>query len=189
MDLYGLTRGTPWSHDTFRTTLNTNVFESVVITRLIEEDPLYKAHLAKMFLDALNYQLTPDFLNQRFEHYDRISDWYGLGDEPYLKSLQEFLRERPAFVRRLVSRYLDVGPLHRVRIEGPANVVFTIDGREVRTGFSGWYQQGTQIHVRYEDQPERVVRWTVDGRQRPYKELLEIVRGNMVIRAGHVSRD
>ena len=71
MDLYRRA-SVPWRHDTFRTTLGPQAFESRVITRLIAEDPAYRDYLARAFLDALNYQLTPAFLDERYRHYRTV---------------------------------------------------------------------------------------------------------------------
>ena len=140
-DFY-MTAPVAWRQDTFGGSLRSGAFEARLISWLVAEDPAYRAYLAAAFLEALNYRLTPSFLDERFRHYRAVAERFGLGNESYLEILEDFLRQRPAYVREMVMRYLDPSPLYRVRIEGPPGVGFRINDHAVTAGFSGWYPRG-----------------------------------------------
>ena len=182
MDLYRST-GAPWRHDTFRTTLRSSAFEARLLRRLIADDPAYRDYLAGMFLDALNYQLTPAFLEERFRHYQSIVEAHGMEDDAYLDRLAEFFEERPSHVRKLLGEYLSLDSLHQVQVEGPAGASFQVNGHVVPHGFSGWYLEGTDIWVEFAAVPEGFSHWSVNGRRVPYHSVLHRVRRDVVIRA------
>ena len=162
MDLYGYVR-LPWRHDTFETTLGIGSFESRVLTQLIARDPIYREYLAEMFLDALNYRLTATFLDERYRYYREIAEQYGLEDDRYLETLQEFLVERPEHVRRLMTRYLDVEPLVRLRLEGRPGETFQLDGHVVPSDFMGWYLPGAEVTVRLDPPRDDFSHWLVNS--------------------------
>ena len=162
MDLYGYLRF-PWRHDTFKTTLGVGSFESRVLTQLINRDPAYREYLASMFLDALNYRLTPAFLDERYRYYRKIAERYGLEDDRYLDTLGEFLAERPDQVRRLMIRHLALDPLVRLRLEGRPGEAFQLDGHAVPPDFMGWYLPGTEVTVRLDQPREEFSHWLVNG--------------------------
>jgi hypothetical protein len=162
MDLY-LRAPQPWQQDTFRTTLNRPAVESRVITRLIADDPAYRDYLAAVFLDALNHRITPSFLLERYRHYQRIAETYGVRDLGYLDTLLRFLEFRPAHVRELLAQYLDLGPIYRYRVEGPDGVTFMINSHAESSGFSGWYAEGLEVTVALAEPRDDFSHWEVNG--------------------------
>ena len=182
MDLYRRDLD-PWSQDSFSGTLRWPAFEARIIRRLIDGDPLYREYLAGAFLDALNYRITPAFLNERYRHYRAVAEQYELENQRYLEILAEFLAYRPTYVRGMVVRHLNLDPLHRVRLEGPPGVTFRIDDRPVSSGFSGWYRQGTEVVVELAETADRFLHWSVGGRRVPSREVRQRVVGDLVIEA------
>ena len=162
MDFYGYVH-LPWRHDTFETTLGVGSFESRALTQLIDRDPVYRAYLADMFLDALNYRLTPSFLDERYRYYREIAERYELEDDRYLEPLREFLTERPDHVRRLLVKHLDLEPLGRLRLEGRPGEGLEVDGHPVPSDFIGWYLPGTEITVRLGPPSDDFSHWLVNG--------------------------
>ena len=162
MDFYGYVH-LPWRHDTFDTTLGVGSFESRALTQLIDRDPVYRAYLADMFLDALNYRLTPSFLDERYRYYREIAERYELEDDRYLEPLREFLTERPDHVRRLLVKHLDLEPLGRLRLEGRPGEGLEVDGHPVPSDFIGWYLPGTEITVRLGPPSDDFSHWLVNG--------------------------
>ena len=173
---------TPWSHDTLRSTIRPPALEARVIRRLIDEDPSYRDYLARMFLDALNYRITPAFLSERFRHYRTIAEQFGLEDDSYLKVIAEFLGLRPAYVRAMLSDHLDLD-LRRVELQGPPGALFRINEVPVSPGFVGWYIQGTQVVVELAGPADRFLHWSVGGRQIPDRQIQQPVDGTVTIRA------
>ena len=173
----------PWRQDTFDATIRPGALEARVVRRLIEDDPVYRRHLAEAFLNALNYRITLSFLAERFDHYRRIIAGFGLENDGYLEGLAEFLELRPAYVREMLARYLDAEPLHRLQIEGPPGAVFRVDDHPVPAGFSGWYVRGTEVWAEAEDTSGRFLHWSVGGRRVPAPRIRQIVAGDLVLRA------
>lgn len=172
-----------WRQDTFGATIRPEAFEAQVIGRLIRDDPAYREYLAGAFLDALNHQLTPAFLNERFRHYRAVVQEFGLENDAYLEALAEFLALRPTYVRTMLVQHLNLDPLHRVRLDGPPEAVFRINDRPVSSGFSGWYVQGTEVRVEIADGADRFVQWRVGDRRVPSREIRQRVGGDVVIEA------
>lgn len=173
----------PWRQDTFAATVRPGALEARIIRRLIEEDPLYRGYLADAFLDALNYRITPAFLDERFRHYRGVAERFGLEDDGYLEGLADFLEQRPAYVREMIVRHLNLDPLHRVRIEGPPGAVFRIDGQEVSAGFSGWYVRGTEVWVETAGAADGFLHWSVGERRFPSRRVGQRVVDDLVLRA------
>ena len=182
MDFFGDSPA-PWLHDTFRDTIRNEAFEAQVIRRLIDEDPAYRTYLASAFLNALNYRITPAFLDARFRHYQAVVDQFGFENDGYLKVLAKFLESRPAFVRSLLVRHLGLDPLHLVQLEGPPGIVFRINGREVAPGFSGWYVHGTEIRVGLAEVSRGFSHWNVGGLRVPFPEVWRRLGDDVVIKA------
>ena len=182
MDLYA-DASSPARQDSFRETLRQRAFESRVLRRLIEEDSEYRRYLADIFLDALNYQLTPSFLDERFRHYRETAERFGLGDARYLDVLEGFLEARPAFVRRLLVRHLDLEPLQPVQVESPATAVVRVNGHVVGSSFIGWYLPGTEVRVGLEAPHDEFSHWSVNGLRVDRPEIWHQVRARTMISA------
>ena len=151
-------------HDTFATTLNQPALESKILTRLIDEDPDYRGYLARIVTETLNHRLTPEFLSERFAHYEAIASRLGVGNRAFLEDLQFFLLLRPHEVRTLVTRHLGIGPAHQVRLAGPDAATFELDGRRVSSGFTGWYFEGTEVTLALATPSRGFSHWLVNDR-------------------------
>ena len=71
-----------------------------LLTRLLADDPAYRQYFERMWVDAMNYRLTPAFLRERFEHYRDVAITYGVQPLDYLEKLETFLRGSPRAVAR-----------------------------------------------------------------------------------------
>jgi hypothetical protein len=172
---YNLQADRPWQHDTFRV-----VFErigeprrgrreyevrSAVLTALISYDEPYRQFFKKVFVDAMNYRLTREFLDERYRFYERIAREYQVEHLEYLDVLREFLDNRPAFLRRLTEQYLNSEPSTKLTLRGPEGVRFVVDGFAVPNGFSGYYFPDMTIEISATDRAGApLVSWRVDGR-------------------------
>ncbi len=181
MDFYRRAHA-PWRHDTFAATIGPRTLEARIIRRLINDDPLYRDYLADVFLEALNYRLTPSFLSTRFRHYRSIATRHGV-EEDYLEILAQFLRFRAMYVRGMLRRHLDVPPLHRVHVDGPRGTRLRINGHPIAPGFIGWYPRGAPIDVELVGNPDGLQpHWSVDGRPMGSSEVRQRVRSDTEIR-------
>ena len=153
----------PWRQDTFRSTIRSRALEGQLIRRLLEEDPTYREHLVSAFLDALNYQLTPSFLEERFQHYRSIVQQFALESEDYLDGLAAFLGYRSTYIREILVRHLNLDRLYRMRVDGPPGAVFRVNDHRVSSGFSGWYANGGEVVVELAAASDEFHRWSVNG--------------------------
>ena len=181
MDFYGYVRAES-RHDTFETTLRKASFESRVLTQLIDRDPEYREYLAGLFLDALNYQLTPSFLGERYRYYRDAAEQYWLDDDRYLETLGGFLADRPANVRQLMVRYLQLEPLVRLRLDGPDGVGYRVNGHVVAPDFVGWYLPGTDVRVELDQPRSALSHWLVNGERVTSSEVTHQMEARTLIR-------
>jgi hypothetical protein len=161
-----------WSHDTFsglterirerRRGRRASEPRAYLFTRLLAEDPEYRAFFQRLWVDALNHRITPDFLRERFEHYRGIALQYGVGDLEYLQRIETFIERRPAFIRALAEQWLDTPPSVRCRVLGNRGI--EVDGVAVAAGFEGYYFPGMRVAL---DVPAaargRFSHWRING--------------------------
>jgi hypothetical protein len=163
MDLYRQAPA-PWEHDTFSTLLGKRELRSGLVTRLLDEDPRYAIRFKQTLGDALNHQLTPAFLMERFEYYGRIARALQVPDQDYLAILADFLHNRAGVIRRLAPEYLPQGESRRVRITAPTGATFEIDGYAGVAGYEGWYFDDTAVRIAVTGPwRQRFDRWVVNG--------------------------
>jgi len=113
-----------------------------ILTTLFRDDPKYRESFERAWVDAMNYRLTPAYLQERFDHYRDVAVTYGVKPLDYLPLLEQFLRERPAVLRRMVERYLRT-PTVSLRITTSRPVV--VDGHAFNARFDGYYFPGMRI--------------------------------------------
>ncbi|HEY8536871.1 MAG TPA: CotH kinase family protein [Vicinamibacterales bacterium] len=163
MDLY---RRAPvsWQHDTFRTLLRQPEVRSEIVTRLLAEDPDYARRFKSRLAEALNHQLTPAFLLERFEHYARLAQLLRVRDQSYLPVLHEFLRNRTAWLFERAATALPDGASYACEVRAPDGVTLRVDGHDVGASFAGRCFAGTSIRVEALPRGDVVIRgWRVNG--------------------------
>ncbi len=139
-----------------------------ILTRLIAEDPAFKARFKEAWIEAMVYRLNPDFLHERFDHYRDVAVTYGVKPQAYLPVLEDFLRRRPAVLRRMAERYLQT-PTFAVRVSSPQPVL--VDGHEVGASFDGYVFQGMRVTLGVPPGRERRFDyWRVNGQPQPRRQ-------------------
>jgi hypothetical protein len=135
-----------------------------LFTRLLAEDPDYRNLFKRMWVDAMNYRVTPAFLRQRIEYYRAIALQYGVPDLEYHRRIEEFFEHRPARIRQLAEQWLNTPPSVKCRLTGSGRVM--LDGHVVEPPFEGYYFPGMQLTL---DVPEpergRFSHWQIGGRR------------------------
>jgi hypothetical protein len=155
----------PWEHDTFRTLLGKRELRSEILTRLIDEDPRYRARLAGRLTEVLNHRLTPAFLEERYDYYGRAARALRVDDTRYLPILSDFLLHRSQVLRRLAPAYLAVGESLRCSVTAPDGVALDVDGYRVEGRYDGQYFSGLPIRVRVADAAGATLsHWLINGR-------------------------
>jgi hypothetical protein len=135
-----------------------------LITTLLDRDPEYRAHFMRVWTDVMNHALTPEFLDERFAHYDRLTTELGIDDRRFLPPLRRFLTERPARVWAGAEKWLSTGPAIPVALSS-GDVVVRVDGRAVARDWLGRYFPGTAVTLDVaEPSAARFSHWLVNGR-------------------------
>ncbi len=151
-----------WQHDTFHTILRQRDVRSEIVTRLLTDDPKYREMFKRRLVDALNHELTPDFLSERFDHYAVIGREYGVESTSYQADLAQFLKFRAAHLRALARESAMTGESFPVRITGAGASSLIVDGYPVGRSYEGWYFDKMPVTVRVGDGP-RISSWRVNG--------------------------
>lgn len=164
MDLYQRV-DQPWKIDTYRSLLGVSEARSRLLRRLLAEDPLFRQRFASVLVEMLNHRLTPAFLQSRVEHYRIAAAAHGLQSTAFLDIIEEFFRQRPAALRSLTQKYLNLGEPLPVSIEGTAGRTLMVDGHETAAPYRGMYFPETpvRIEVPIEHRPA-FAGWSVNGR-------------------------
>jgi formylglycine-generating enzyme required for sulfatase activity len=136
---------------------------ATLLTRLLTDDPAYRAYVAAMFDRVMNHHVTPAFLEERLAHYRAVATELSADDNAFLEPLAVFLERRPAFFRTLTEQWLDVGPSQPLRVSMPASAVVTIDDEPVRGSFDGRYLPDREIVLAIADGADHFVEWRVNG--------------------------
>jgi hypothetical protein len=136
-----------------------------IMASLLSEDAQYLEQFKRVWVEVMNYRLTPAFLMERFEHYRRVAITYGVTDRGYLERIRVFLTERPRIVRTLVERHLQTST---VTCKLTTTAPVTLDGHTVNTSFDGYYFQGMRLALDVpQDRVNHFARWRINGVSEP----------------------
>ena len=113
-----------------------------ILTTLLDEDADYRAYFMRRWTDALNHQLTPEFLAERYEHYRVLGEQLGLTNRQDLAPLKRFLDGRPGIVWQQAVEWLKTGPLLPLELGGGEALV---NGHRVAPGWHGQYFPGMRL--------------------------------------------
>jgi formylglycine-generating enzyme required for sulfatase activity len=167
-----------WNQDSYQTLLeriaerrrgrNRAEPRSVLLTRLLSQDPEYRAFFKRIFLQVMNHRVTDAFLAERYEHYLDVGEQLRVENLDYLPRLHEFLERRPAFFRLITEQWLNSPPSQPVTLIAPEGVPLLIDGEQVQTGYRGLYFPDLEVSVDVPaDYRARLTGWRVNGRAAP----------------------
>jgi len=132
-----------------------------ILTTLLDEDPDYRAYFMKRWTDALNHQITPEFLADRYEHYRAIGEQLGLTNRQDLAPLKRFLDVRPGIVWQQAVEWLKTGPLLTMEMFGGGALV---NGHRVAAGWHGQYFPGMRLTLEVPaDRKAGFSHWMVNG--------------------------
>lgn len=140
---------------------------ATLLRRLRKESPEYRRYFVRLGMDLLNHRLSPAYLEGLVARHERLAVSYGFDDLSPFDSLRQFMKHRPAFVRKQMDEYFEAGPAHRCEVRGPDDIDYLIDGYPERAGYTGWYFSGRTIRVELADPQLRraLSHWQVNGRR------------------------
>jgi hypothetical protein len=156
--------GMPWEQDTFRTLRGRRDIRTELVVRLLNEDPAYLAYFKERLVETVNHDLTPEFLQERFDYYARMATELRVPHREYLPILERFLRLRTGAVMRQAPRYLGSSATYRYTLEATDGGRLQLNGRDVGRRFTGWYFQDMPVRVEAVGGPAHVfAHWVVNG--------------------------
>ena len=153
----------PWLLDSYHTLLYNREGRSRILTRLLREDAAYRRYFARRLAAALNHQLSPSFLDERYEYYRETAWRAGVDGTGYSELMRRFLTERPRALWDLTVKYLKTGRPLAVNITGPAGAAVEIDGFRTRLPYTGTYLPGTPLAIDGKGD-SGITGWQVNGR-------------------------
>jgi hypothetical protein len=163
MDLYQHARK-PWEIDTFRRLLGVNEPRSVILTRLMKEDPGYRQWFAAQLVAMLNHRLTPAYLQGRLDHYRLAAARLGIRERESFDIVEDFFRERPAVLLAHSQKYLRVGEPQTIVVHARNDVELAVDGHVTTLPYRGVYFPETPIELELPvDRRDRFAGWLVNG--------------------------
>lgn len=120
-----------------------------IFRRLLRECPEYRKYFTCLVMDLLNHRINAEFMQSRADYYEKKLRTLKVNTEllVLLKEKRNFMRFRPNFIRRQISRYLEAGESLPCEVKGPIKIKYEIDGYPEKEGYRGWYFKGKQIKV------------------------------------------
>lgn len=134
-----------------------------VFTTLLKEDPEYREYFKRMWVDAMNYVLTPEFLDERASFYEERARTLGITDTAYQKLIRTFFAQRPAAVRAMIAPVVQSPPMVRVHVSSPAYAV-TSDGHGIPNEWDGYFFPGQTVKLQIPPAAHQAFKtWRVNG--------------------------
>lgn len=163
----------PWLLDSYHTLLYNREGRSRLLTRLLREDDGYRRYFARRLSAALNHQLSPAFLEERYWYYVETALRGGAADSGYSTALLRFLRERPRALWDLTVKYLKTERPASVTVTGPPSISVDIDGFKTVLPYTGTYLPGTPFLLDAQG-ASAIAGWRVNGRVSPVVVALDV---------------
>lgn len=136
----------------------------ILFRRLRNEDPAFQKYFEGLFMDTMNHRINPRFMAAWID--EREAELLRLTPENrvFFRKLKEFIRHRPAYLRKLMQQYFGSARSFPCRVIGLNTMTDRIDGYPATTPYKGWYFEGSDITVTIGPlDNRRIVQWFVNG--------------------------
>ena len=101
--------------------------QQALLHRLVEEDPDYRAEIVRRTTQALNHELTADYLESLVARYEQTAKALGITDLDWAAKLRDYFAWRPDAVRFQLQKMLGAGEPMAVELLAPQGTV-KVDG-------------------------------------------------------------
>jgi hypothetical protein len=144
--------------------------QQALLHRLVEEDPEYRAEIVRRTTQALNHQLTPEYLESLVARYEQTARTLGITDLDWAAKLRDYFAWRPQAVRLQLQKMLGAGEPMAVELTAPAGTVkvdgFGIGASEGNGGsearYAGIYPAGIVLEAEVVPSARaRFLRWEI----------------------------
>jgi len=138
-----------------------------VFTTLLAEDPEYREYFKRLWVDAMNYVLTPSFLEERASFYEERARTLGVTDVAYQPVIRKFFAERPAALRAMIAPAVQSPPMVRVHVSARGHAI-TSDGHPIPDEWDGYFFRGQTVSLQVPVAAHSAFRaWRLNGRDVP----------------------
>lgn len=124
---------------------------TVLMRRLLVEDPDFPAYFARLAQDMLNHRVTEAYMAARAESYLRLTrlhhDIHGIPDPRRTESMPGFVAQRGEFLFGELARLLGFKGPHRVTVAAGPVARLSIDGTAYGAPYNGRYFEGFRLSV------------------------------------------
>jgi len=157
----------PWEIDSFggrAGVLKSKKPRSIIFDRLRRESPEYRIFFLIRITEVLNHILTPERVGQKVARYENTAISYGISDRTFLEVIKEYVKERPAALRRHLNTYFDAGNSYRLSISSRIPIDIRVDGYQVGDEYVGWYFADTPARIEIPELDRQLIgTWVVNG--------------------------
>ena len=158
-----------------------------LFARLVRESAAYRDFCINLITGLLNHRLTRQFLLSRVAYYRTMLENFNDPHPQYIAMLQEFMEQRPGFIRKDIVQFFNLRGVHRVRLSAPVGKEFLIDGYPVTGSYEGNYFSGYPCTIQVQAGSKKMFsHWLVDGKKWETDQLRLTVEKNMKIRAVYI---
>jgi len=136
--------------------------QQALLHRLVEEDPEYSTEIVRRTTQALNHQLTPDYLESLVARYEQTARTLGVTDLDWAGKLRDYFAWRPQAVRAQLQKMLGAGEPMPVEVTASPGTV-TVDGFEIGPRYTGTYPAGLALEAAVEPSArDRFLGWQIE---------------------------
>jgi len=90
--------------------------------------------------------------------------WASISDRTFLEMLQDYVKGRPAALRRQLNTFFDAGDSYRLSISSRIPLDIRVDGYQVGQAYTGWYFADTPARITIPESDRQLIgAWVVNG--------------------------
>ena len=136
--------------------------QQALMLRLVEEDPAFRTELVRRATQALNHQLTPEFLESLVVRYEQTAKTLGVTDLDWAGKLRDYFAWRPQAIRNQLQKMLGAGEPMPVELSAPEGTV-KVDGFDIGASYTGTYPAGLALEAEVEPSArDRFLGWQIE---------------------------
>ncbi len=145
---------------------------TILFTRLMNESPEFRDYHINLINGLLNHRLTRKFMLSRVSYYKTMLLSFGSPNLEYVSMLEEFMENRPDFMREDIGRVFKLKGPFQVDLQAPEEKKFDIDGYDESGSYRGSYFYDNPCTIRVKDDSSKdFLYWLVNGEKEMKNQL------------------
>lgn len=156
--------GRPWTQPGFDLIRRRRYVPPLLCRRLLASDVAFRDRFVHVATEALNHKLTLEALLERIAFYEGLASAYGVENLESFDRMRAYVRQRKAFLRTDMRKYLRAKEWFAVTVENPGGLPYRVDGHHKTGEYRGWYTSGAPITLEVTDTGRAAfLHWLVEG--------------------------